>query len=156
MSSHRAIVRSALAMMVTLALSAASASAAGFGPRFGLTLGPDQVHAGFQFHAAQLARHASFVPSFDVGAGDDAITVAANMDFKYVFVQRTAHWHPYLGGGPGLFFVDVDRQSSQTDVGMNFFAGLQTPTRSGLFFGEMRLGLVDAPDAKFTIGWMFH
>jgi hypothetical protein len=130
--------------------------AAGFGPRFGLTIDPDQVHAGMQFHVGNLTPHLAFVPGFEVGVGDEIIGVAGNMDFLYYFGRGPARWRPYLGGGPGIFFWDADGYDSNTEVGVNFVGGMRTPTRSGAFFGEMRLGLIDSPDIKFTVGWMFR
>ena len=156
MSGRLAIIRGSLIAAVTVAVSVSTVSASDFGPRFGVTINPDQIHAGMQFHAAQITPQLAFIPGFDVGAGDNAIGIAGNMDFKYVFTPGPRHWRPYLGAGPGIFFLDTDGQQSQTDVGVNFFGGMQTPTRSGLFFAEMRLGLVAEPDVKFTAGWMFR
>ncbi len=151
----RRIIGASIAALVLLGF-VTPVAAGPWGPRFGLTIDPDQVHAGMQFQAAQITPHVTFLPSFDLGAGDNMITVAGNMDFKYVFSQGPSHWRPYLGGGPGIFFVDVDNHDSNTDVGINLVGGMQTPTQSGLFFGEMRLGLVDEADVKFTVGWMFR
>jgi hypothetical protein len=148
-----------LLLVVALVLGgitiAPTAGASGFGPRFGLTIDPDQVHGGLQFHVGNLSPHVSFVPSFEVGVGDELIGVAGNMDFFYTFGGRSS-WRPYLGGGPGIFFWDADGYDSQTDVGVNLVGGMRTRTRSGSFFGELRLGLIDEPDVKFTIGWMFR
>jgi hypothetical protein len=152
---HRTTL-AAIAFISLVAIGASSAAASGFGPRFGVTIDPDQVHAGLQFHAARITPHWSFVPGFDVGVGDDAIGVSGNFDFKYVFGQGPARWRPFLGGGPGIFFLDEDGDDSETDAGVNFLGGMQTPTRSGLFFAEMRLGLIQEPDVKFTVGWMFR
>jgi len=156
MLRHHAIVRGGLIAAVTLAVTVGSASASGFGPRFGVTIEPDQLHAGMQFQAAQITPQLAFLPGFDVGAGDNAIGISGNMDFKYTFSQGPERWRPYLGAGPGIFFLDADGHDSATDVGVNFFGGMQTPTHSGLFFAEMRLGLISEPDVKFTFGWMFR
>lgn len=156
MPGRHTVVRGIGIAAALIAFTANAACAGGFGPRFGVTIGPDQLHGGMQFQAAQITPQLAFVPGFDIGAGDDAIGVSGNFDFKYVFSQGPQRWRPYLGGGPGIFFLDADRQESDTDVGLNFFGGMQTPTHSGLFFAEMRLGLVSAPDVKFSFGWMFR
>lgn len=156
MPGRLTLVRGCAIAAALIVLTVSSASATGFGPRFGVTIDPDQLHGGMQFHAAQITPQLAFVPGFDVGAGDDAIGVSGNFDFKYVFSQGPQRWRPYLGAGPGIFFLDADGHDSQTDVGVNFFGGMQTPTGSGLFFTEMRLGLVSEPDVKFTFGWMFR
>jgi hypothetical protein len=152
------VTRLAAAAVVAGAVlaGAPAARATSFGPRVGVSIDPDQVHAGLQFHAASLTPHLAFVPGFDFGAGDDVITVSGNMDFKYVFGPGPGRWRPYAGGGPGIFFAEADGDANDTDVGLNVFGGMQTPTRSGLFFGEMRLGLVQQPDVRFTVGWLFH
>lgn len=156
MPGRPTLVRGSAIAAVLTAVAVSSASAGGFGPRFGVTIDPDQLHAGMQFHAVEITPQLAFLPGFDVGAGDDAIGVSGNFDFKYVFAQGPQRWRPYLGAGPGIFFLDADGHESQTDVGVNFFGGMQTPTRSGLFFTEMRLGLVYEPDVKLTVGWMFR
>ena len=146
---------SLLLVAVVACVTAVPASAAGLGPRIGLSIDPDQVHAGLHIHAAELSRNVAFDPSFDIGAGDDILLFAGNFDFKYVFSSGVDRWRPYLGGGPGLFVVSYDGDESNTDVGVSFIGGMQTKTRRGYFFGEMRLGLVDSPDVKFTAGWIF-
>lgn len=144
-----------LALAALLAALATPAHGAVVGPRLGLSIDPDQVHAGLAIYAADLSRNLVFQPSFDLGVGDELVGVAANMDFKCLFTQGRGHWSPYLGGGPGLFYVnETNGNGSSTDVGMNFFGGMQAPTRSGSFFGEMRLGLMNNPDVKFTVGWL--
>jgi len=141
--------------MIVGVLAAVPVGAAGLGPRVGLSIDPDQVHAGLHVHAAELSRNVAFDPSFDLGAGDDILLFAANFDFKYVFAKGMDRWRPFLGGGPGLFVSNYDGSGSNTDVGVSFVGGMQTATRRGYFFGEMRLGLVDSPDVKFTAGWIF-
>jgi hypothetical protein len=135
---------------------AAAAAADGFGPRVGLTGDPDQVHFGLHFPTLRLAPNFGFMPYFEAGVGDDTTLFSGNMDFKYVFATRAASWRPYIGAGPALHFLNRDHVDDSMEVGMGFFGGMQTPTRSGAFFGELRLGLVDSPDIKFTVGWMFR
>lgn len=143
------------AVFVAALFVASSASAAGIGPRVGLTGDPDQVHAGLHVDAMRMAPNFGFMPSFEVGVGNDITLFSANFDFKYAFATRTS-WRPYLGGGPALHFVNVDNGGDNTEVGMAFFGGMQTGTRSGAFLMELRLGLVDSPDVKFTVGWLFY
>ena len=141
------------------ALVAASPAFAGWGPRFGVTVNPDQVDGGLQVHAADITRRLSFLPSFEVGAGNQHFSAGANMDLKYVFTQVRSSWHPYAGGGPSVTLLRSSLKSSKsgstTDVTAGVFGGLQTRSRSGYFFTEMRLGIIDGPDLKFTVGWQF-
>jgi hypothetical protein len=103
-----------------------------------------------------MTPHLGFMVSFEAGVGDDTTLFSSNLDFKYVFPVRSASWRPYAGAGPALHLLDRDAVDDDLEVGLGVFAGMQTPTRSGAFFGEMRLGLVDSPDFKFTVGWMFR
>ncbi len=142
--------------MVAICCSAAATAANGFGPRLGLTGDPDQVHFGLHLPTLSLAPNFGFMASFEAGVGEDITLFSGNMDFKYVFRTRAGSWRPYAGGGPALHFLNRDNTDDSMEVGMGVFGGMQTPTSSGAFFGEVRLGLVDSPDIKFTVGWMFR
>lgn len=135
---------------------ASGARADGFGPRVGLTGDPDQVHMGMHFPTLPLSPNLGFMASFEVGVGDNTTLFSGNMDFKYIFPTRTGSWRPYAGVGPALHLLDRDNVDDDMEVGLGLFGGMQTATRSGAFFGEMRLGVADSPDFKFTVGWMFH
>lgn len=141
-----------------VAVLAEPVAAIEFGPRVGLTIDPDQIHGGMQFRVADLTPRVWFVPNFEVGIGDDLLTVAGNMDFFYVFGRTMQTWRPYLGGGPAVFFYnfDNDDDDTETEVGLNLVGGFRTRLSNSAFFGEMRLGLIDAPDIRFTVGWMFR
>lgn len=145
-----------VAVVTVIAALPAPVAAVEWGPRVGLTIDPDQIHGGLTFRAADFTERVWFVPSVEVGAGDDIVTVAGNMDVFYVFGRGSAQWRPFLGGGPAIFFYDSDDFDGETEVGLNIAGGMRTGTKSGAFFGELRLGLVDAPDFKFTAGWMFR
>jgi hypothetical protein len=149
-------LRAGILVAATIIAFAQPVAAIEFGPRVGLTIDPDQVHGGMQFRVADLTPRVWFVPNFEIGAGDDIITVAGNMDFFYVFGRTMQRWRPYLGGGPGVFFYDFDEGDGETEVGLNLVGGFRTRLSSSAFFGEMRLGLIDAPDIRFTVGWMFR
>jgi hypothetical protein len=143
----------AAAGLLAFALPAAGAT---LGPRLGLTVDPDQVHGGLAINAGYLSPGLNFRPAFDLGVGDNLVGFDANMDFKYTFSQGPGNWSPFLGGGPALhYFNETDGNDSDTNVGASFFGGMQAPAGAGNFYGEARLGLVEAPDFKFTVGWMF-
>ena len=136
--------------------AASAATAVGFGPRVGLTGDPDQLHMGLTVCSADVAPQLRFVPSVDVGIGNDLVLLSGNFDFKYVFPTQS-EWRPYMGGGPALHFIRYDNYDwEDTEVGAGVFGGMQTATRSGAFFTELRLGLIDSPDLKFTVGWLFQ
>jgi len=155
-SVHKLRARAWGALCIVVGVGAAtSAAASGIGPRVGLTGDPDQVHFGLAIDAVRLAPGLGFVPSFDFGVGNDVVLISGNFDFKYVFAIQSS-WRPYLGGGPALHFVNVDNAGDDTEVGLGIVGGMQTATRSGAFFTELRLGMVDSPDFKFTVGWLFR
>src|SRR5262245_45778775 len=145
------------AIVIAVLLAGASASwGQGFGPRFGLTSDPDQVHLGLHLPTLRMSPHLGFMVSFEAGVGDDTTLFSGNFDFKYVFSAHAGTWHPYMGGGPALHLADHDQFDDQMEVGLGIIGGMQTVTKGGGFFAEMRIGVVDSPDLKFTVGWMFR
>jgi hypothetical protein len=140
-------------IVLALVTLAAPATAATIGPRLGLGVDPDQVHAGLGVNAGYLAPGLNFRPSLDLGVGDDLFGVAGNMDFQYTFSEGVGSWSPFIGGGPALhYFNETDGNDSDTNIGASLFGGLQT---GGNFYSEARVGFADSPDFKFTVGWMF-
>ena len=145
----------ALGSMASLAIAQGPAHAVGVGPRLGLTADPDQLHMGLHMHLADMTPRVSFEPSADLGVGSDIEVLSFNFDIRYRFSIRNSSWSPYLGAGPALHWVNYDGDDS-SEVGLGFFGGMQTRLRTSTFFTEMRLGLVDSPDLKFTVGWKFR
>jgi hypothetical protein len=155
---------------ITLTLTAAaiagallctgSASAAGWGPRLGLTVDPDQVHFGAHIDAGYLADQLRFQPNFEMGIGNDITLAAFNFDMLYLFNTRMDAWRPYLGGGAGANIVNPDgdrRNDSDLEAGLNLVGGIERSLSSGgRFLTELRLGLIDTPDLKWTVGWTFQ
>ena len=133
----------------------------GWGPRIGLTANPDQFHFGAHADFGNFGEHVRVQPSLEVGLGDNLTVFAINLDAQYRFASRWDVWTPYLGGGPGIFFVSVDSNgkvdgASDTDIGLSAVGGIEKGLANGSrFFIEGRLGFVDAPDFKATAGWTF-
>jgi len=154
----------ALALVACLALPAAAHAAMStqsFGPRFGLSLSPDQLVLGGQVTIGDVAPKLSFTPNVELGLGDHQTVVALNMDFHYQLELSGSDWSPYLGFGPSVAFSSFDRvapfqDNSDTSVGGDFIFGAGVPTRSGSsFFSEMKLGVGDIPSLKIIAGWNF-
>jgi len=128
----------------------------GWGLRGGVTIDPDQVHAGIHIDAGQFAPRVRFQPSFEVGFGDDLIVGAINLDVFYTFHQES--WKPYLGGGLGVALIDADRDGRGDDfnveAGLNLIAGFLWGARDRYLL-EMRAGVGDIPDFKVTAGISF-
>jgi hypothetical protein len=154
-------------MMLSIATAAlvgivwtGNVTAAGWGPRLGLTVDPDQVHFGAHVDAGYLADQLRFQPNFEMGIGNDMTLAAFNFDMLYLFNSRLDAWRPYMGGGAAANIVDRNdsrRNDSDLEAGLNLVGGIERSLSSGgRFLTELRLGLIDTPDLKWTVGWTFQ
>lgn len=130
----------------------------GGGPRVGITMNPDQVHFGGHLDMGDLAPRLMLMPSLEVGIGDNMTIVSTTFDVNYRFREDWGSWNPYLGGGIGPQFISSDFGRDNTEVGVAIQGGIarQLTSQPGFMFLEFKLGLVDYPDAKFTVGWNFR
>jgi hypothetical protein len=152
-----------LAALGAMLLTAGTAAAQrpfglhGIGPRGGVTINPDQIHFGGQLDLGDLAPQLMLMPNLEIGVGDDLTTVAPMFELDYRFLEDWGSWNPYLGGGIGPVFYHYDRGGDDTQLGISLQGGIarHLSRASGFFFLEFKLGLVDYPDAKFTVGWSF-
>ena len=152
----------ALAILVTLPAAASAAPFAAFGPHVGFSSGPDQFVIGGHLQWGDVAPSLDFVPSVDLGFGDNLTLVSINGDFRYRLDTRTT-WQPYLGGGVGIHFWSYNndgpfgQDASSTEAGGHFLAGADVATQSNSrFFLELKLGFADSPDFKALAGWSFR
>jgi len=132
----------------------------GWGPRFGLTVDPDQIHFGAHADFGYFADRWRFQPNFELGVGDNMTVGAANFEVNYRFRKDWDVWTPYLGGGVGVFFIDRDTRGfgdgTNSDLGASILGGIEKSISGGdRFFLETKLRFVDAPDLKITMGWTF-
>jgi len=141
----------AAAAVMSVAVSASDASAQSLGVRAGASVDPDQFYFGGHYETAPLAEHVHFRPNLELGVGNDLTTVAVNLEVVYKAPLRRQPWTFYGGGGPAINFYDTDR-GSDTEGGFNILGGLEHD--KGLFF-EVKFGLIDSPDLKFGIGYVF-
>jgi len=131
----------------------------GWGPRVGLTFGPDQFDFGAHLDFGNFAQHIRFQPNIEIGFGDGLTLFAINGEAAYRFASRWDVWTPYLGGGIGAFIYSADKGSrgTETDFGASVLGGIEKGLANGhRFFIEAKLGLADAPDLKTTVGWTFY
>lgn len=153
------------ALMILTIAGAAHAQQGGFGyrgigPRFGLSVDPDQVHVGMHVDFGDVARQVRFQPNFELGFGDGLTTGAFNFDMQYVFRRSWDVWAPYLGGGLGVNHFerhdDGFPDRGRTESAVNIMGGIEKyiSARDRLFF-EAKFGLIEAPDLKLTMGWTF-
>jgi hypothetical protein len=153
------LVAALIAPMVAVAEPGGYTSVRGWGPRVGITGNPDQVHFGMHFDVAGLGNSTRLEPNLEVGFGDARTLVAFNLEAAHRFIPAWGRWSPYLGGGVGVNMRQSDerfRESSSSDLGASFLGGIEKGVgQSQRFFLETKLGLVDSPDLKLTIGWTF-
>lgn len=125
------------------------------GLRGGVSVDPDQAFFGVHFETRPLIENLTFRPNVELGIGDDLTLVALNFEFAYwIPLERTA-WRLYLGGGPAVNIYSFDRggnDDTEVEGGFNIMLGLQH--RQGLFT-ELKVGTMDSPDLKFTVGYVF-
>jgi hypothetical protein len=77
-------------------------------------------------------------------------------ELDYRFSDNWGSWSPYVGSGLGPVFAWSDGRSS-TEVGLTIQGGIarQLSNKAGFMFLEFKVGLIDYPDVKFTVGWNF-
>ncbi len=142
----------------TALANARSAGFHGIGPRLGLTVNPDQFHFGGHIDFGDLAENLMMLPNIEIGVGDNLTTVAPSFELDYRFRSDWGAWTPYLGGGVGPVFYSWKHGGSSSDMGLYMQFGIgkgSSGSESGHFFIEGKLGLIDAPDFKATVGWTF-
>ena len=144
-------------VMICLASGSAMAQT-GFGIRAGASIDPEQFHFGGHFITDPLVNNLTFRPNLEIGVGDNVTTFAANFEFAYHFQWPNDEYSAYVGAGPALnvySFGDSGNNDGSTDArgGFNILVGLEH--RNGLF-GEFKVGLIDSPEVKFTVGYTFR
>ena len=150
----------ALVLLAVLPVASSASSFTAFGPQLGFSSGPDQVVVGGHLQWGDVAPQLDFVPSIDLGFGDNRTLVSVNGDFHYRIDTKT-QWQPYAGGGIGIHFISFDnpgpgRDNSVTRAGGCFIAGADVATKGhSRFFAELKLGLGDSPNFKAMVGWSF-
>ena len=136
--------------------SSTSQTLSRFGLRGGYTDWKEvsQFHFGVHYLAGELMPNVEFTPNIEVGIGDGATVVAVQADLAYQFtefVQRP--WGLYGGGCLAFNYVDHDLGGSSTDIGLSLLAGGKynfASGRQGML--ELRVGVMDSPSFKVTIG----
>lgn len=141
-----------LTMAFCLILSSAALASPQLGLRAGVTVNPDQFHFGAHLDLGQVLPPLRLVPNAEFGFGNNMTFIALNGDLLYDF--QDTPWS--VGGELGLNFVDEDFGPSHSDLGLSALGNYRLRLDSGkTLLLEAKLGLVDSPDFKFTIGWSF-
>ena len=120
------------------------------GVRAGVSGDPDQFFFGGHVETNPLMRRVTFRPNVEVGVGDDLTLIALNFEFIYSIPLDRHPWRVYLGGGPAANIYN--NGGTNVEPGFNFLIGAQ---HNGGLFTELKIGAIDSPDFKFTIGYAF-
>lgn len=154
----------AFAAAALLAFAAPALALPNFGARAGFSSGPEQIHLGAHAEVLELGPGLVFLPSVEVGLGNDQTVWALNSELAWTIDRGDWRgWRPYVGGGLGIFIVSFDQpdapvgsDDSRTDVGLSALVGVSKLLNLGhKFFAEVKIGLEDAPDVKVTAGLTF-
>ncbi len=163
-------------VVVTVALACVPSVAAadfgwrGWGPRIGLSEGPDQVFGGVHFDLGEFAPNVRFQPSAEIGLGDDALALIGNVMVSYYFPVE-AKVTPYAGGSVTAAFYSLDDDckgfgrefgeegdcdDTEVAIGPVAVGGIEMKLSGGArFLAELQLGFGDLPEAKVLAGWTF-
>ncbi len=132
----------------------------GWGGRVGAALDPEQVYVGFHLDLGEIAERVRLQPNIEIGFGDGRTLVAINPEVFYLFKPHD-RWTPYAGGGLGINIVNWDHSADmddmmETQIGLNLLGGVETKISDrAKFFGEIKFGVGDSPDAKLSVGLTF-
>ena len=148
-----------ITVIVLCTLAAGTAQAQTVGIRAGITGDPTQFHFGGHLETEPLVEQLTFRPNVEAGVGDDQTVIAFNVEFAYGIPLRNQPCRVYVGGGPALVLVDRDDdgrgRDDDSDVGGGFNVMVGLEHNRGLFF-EFKVGALDSPDVKFTVGYSFR
>ncbi len=153
-------IRWAVQILVALTCFGTGAGMAetAFGLRAGATADPDQFQFGGHLVSDPLIGNLDFRPNLEIGIGSHVTTIAANLEFAYRIPLPKSDLSAYVGAGPALLvyrFGESHNRGGGTDTGggINLLVGLEH--EDGLF-GELKVGALDSPEIKFTIGFTFR
>ncbi len=156
-------MKRAVLLSLVVCLLAGTASATEYGARAGVSLSPDQFHIGGHADLGLVTDSLRLVPNVEIGFGDNLTLIAVNGDLIYDFPNTP--WS--VGGELGLNFSKYDFgnlsnvpgfevDDTSTDFGLSALGNYRLVLDSGkTLLLEGKLGLVDSPDFKITVGWNF-
>jgi hypothetical protein len=139
-------------VVAALACAAVAQAQVRTGVRAGVSASPDQFFFGGHVETEPLVEQLSFRPNVEIGLGDDVTTVAFNVEFVYSIPLRQQPWRVYFGAGPAANLYSHDDDSS-IHGGFNLLVGAQ---HSRGLFTELKVGVADSPELKFTVGYQFR
>lgn len=142
----------ALVLAFTLAGTAqAQTNRLHIGPRLSYQFDLEKIGLGAQF-SVPVANRLEFYPSFDYFFVDDGSFWHLNADLKYRIAQATINWL-YVGGG--LNIARASNGGSDTNAGLNLFAGAESLKGRIHPFAEFRFTAGDGSTAQISAGLNF-
>ena len=121
--------------------------------RGGANVNPDQLYVGGSYELGPFGERLWFQPSGDLGFGDGAKLIAANLDLVYrVWESRRGPWRFEAGGGPTVNHYRLQTYS-QTDLGVNALAAL---VHARGWASEFRVGFLDNPEFRVGISYRWR
>ncbi len=148
------ISRIATALMAAAALAGtaqAQTNRLHLGPRVSYQFDVEEFGVGAQL-SVPMARYLEFYPSFDYFFVDNGSFWNLNADLKYRIAAATVRWL-YLGAG--LNIARSSNGSSNTDAGLNLFAGAESLKGRIHPFGEFRFTANHGSTAQLAAGLNF-
>ncbi len=129
------------------------------GPRAGYTSwdGINQMHFGAHAKMGDLFPNVALTPGVELGFGDGFTIITLNGDLAYQFTELTTEpWGLYAGGSLSLNYLDNDFIDGDLDLGFSALLGVtrKLGNQNELLL-EIRLGILDSPDFKATLGYTF-
>lgn len=145
------LITSVIALLA-LGGAVSAAPAPEIGLRAGLTSSPDQFHFGAHADLGTVLPPMRLVPNIEIGLGDHITLISLNGDLIYDFQQS-----PFgVGGELALQFWDHEWAGSDTELGLSALGDYRLHLNNGkILLLEAKVGLMDAPDFKFTVGYSF-
>jgi hypothetical protein len=129
----------------------------GFGLRTGFTNwgSVSQLHVGAHLKMGELFPGVYFTPNIEAGFGDNLTLIALNGDLAYSFTELVAFpWNLSAGGSLGFYYLDPKFGDTDTQLGVSALVGLErTLANDHQVLLEFRVGVMDSPDYKITVGY---
>jgi hypothetical protein len=115
----------------------------------------DQIHFGAQVQMGEITENISFTPNLEIGLGGNLTVAAVNGDVTWSFSEMVnAPWGLYGGGSLALIWSDPEGAPANSDLGLSALGGLTRSLDNGHdAFLELRVGLLDSPGLKVTLGY---
>lgn len=141
------------------AAAAARAERPPLGFRMGYTSWENvhQFHFGGQAKLGDVFPNVALTPNLEMGFGDNVTVIAVNGDLAYRVTELSeAPWGPYVGACLSFIYLDFPVTGSDSNLGLSALAGTTYALDNGNeVFGELRLGVMDSPGLKLTVGYTF-